>query len=360
MKFKEYINEKTTKKEFADALKNPNVRCGCEFEMYISDYGNGSGGSDEDEDDNYDGELDELDSNYIMSLDFPIELDSNNWEVIDDASLSSNLGGVEVVTPIMKLPELIDTIEKVFKWMDKYAYTDDTCGFHIHMSINNGKELDPLKLVLFAEEGLIYKVFPDRIDNDYATSIKKGHFRFMKPFTIDDIKMMAKKNKIDKEFNTEKYLGIHLSDLKSNHVEFRYMGGKNYQRKFNDIKMLIANYTHWLSIATDPDYKRKEYIIKMNKLVNYYNYSYLYNVVDYYRRKTQDDYIDYIKEPKLKKIAIKIASNIIKPYKSKLDSIPKVTERPPLGIKDMLMAGDIASDLFDEFKKEMSLQLEKK
>jgi len=276
---------------------------------------------DDDEQDN------EIDYHIFDGTGFPINFEkSKGWDVRPDGSLGEN--GVEVVTPIMKLPELIDSIEKVFKWIDKYGYTDNTCGFHVHMSINNYKELDELKLILFAEEGLIYKVFPDRIGNDYTASIKKGHIDKMTPFTPENIKeLMGKQNK---RLNIEKYLGIHLIDLENNHVEFRYMGGKNYHKKFDDVRNIIANYAHWMSIAGDPDYKRKEYITKLAKLADYFNYIYLNELIERFKFYTTLDDLQSIHISKGISIKdlVKIKDKLLKPYITKLKSLKKPSNIP--------------------------------
>ena len=274
----------------------------------------------------------------VEDLDFPVKL-THGWDVKDDSSLGSGSGGVEIVTPPLKLSELVDTIEKVFKWIDDNGRTDDTCGFHVHMSINNGSELDPLKLILFAEEGLVYKNFADRIGNTYAKSIKSGHINAISPFTVDDIIKVAKGSKLDKDLNTSKYLGIHLIDLKKNHVEFRYMGGDDYHKKFKDVREVIANYAHWLSIAGDSNYKKKEYITKVARLTNYFNYIYLNKVVNHFMELLTfyNDYMGnhgwisrhgFVDKNKVKPLADKL----IKPYKNELKSlpVPKDIKYPPL------------------------------
>jgi hypothetical protein len=125
--------------------------------------------------------------------------------------------------------------------MEKYTFTDDTCGFHIHLSMKSKYSIDPLKLILFVEEDRIYKDFEDRMYNSYAKSIKDAHINKLN-FTIDDLRKIAKKENIEKNMNLTKYLGLHLIELEKNHVEFRYIGGENYEKKFKEIRTLIVNY----------------------------------------------------------------------------------------------------------------------
>jgi hypothetical protein len=125
--------------------------------------------------------------------------------------------------------------------MDKYTRVDDSCGFHVHLSMKSKYPIDPLKLILFVEEDKIYKEFEDRIGNSYAKSIKDAHINKL-DLSIDDLRKLAKKEKLEKNMNLEKYLGLHLIELDKNHVEFRYMGGKDYHKKFKEIRELIINY----------------------------------------------------------------------------------------------------------------------
>jgi len=254
----------------------------------------------------------------VEELGFPLEV--RDFEVIEDASLGD--GGVEIVTGKEDISDLINIIKETFEWIDKIGYTDDSCGFHVHMSMGSKYELDPLKLILFVEEGKIYEKFEERINNSYAVGIKKGHFNRIEPFSRADIKKMLRDKKIDSNLEFGKYLGVHLVDLKNNHIEFRYMGGRNYHKKYKDVESVIANYAHWLSIACDPDYKRKEYLKKLNRMVNYYNAIYLYNIIKLYRDDVYKLFKVYHDVPV--KDLKRMAENIIKPYYKSFNTLPKL------------------------------------
>jgi len=66
----------------------------------------------------------------------------------------------------------------------------------------------------------------------------------------------------------EHYDAIRLIDPKTGHVEFRYMGSGGYHNKYDDVKRTIGVYAHNLSLAVDPEYKRKEYILKLQRITN--------------------------------------------------------------------------------------------
>jgi prefoldin subunit 5 len=54
------------------------------------------------------------DESSLMDMDFPYDLNKPGWEAKEDGSLNSDENGIEIVTGIEALPDLIDIIENVF------------------------------------------------------------------------------------------------------------------------------------------------------------------------------------------------------------------------------------------------------
>ena len=222
-------------------------------------------------------------ANILEVLNFPLDwsnvtTDENSknpliWKVVNDISLKTAPEfGVEVVTPVMQISKLINKIEEVFSWMKKHkCWTDHTCGFHVHISLKPSEHsmVDPVKLMLFTEEGLIYKDFKDRIGNKMASALKEVHTSNDVVFNQKTVKQVL--NNGIRGMSKAKFSGLHLIDLESNHVEFRYMGAKDYHKKFDFVKTNVVNYGHWMSIACDVNYKRKEYVRKVALIVNKFN-----------------------------------------------------------------------------------------
>jgi flagellin-specific chaperone FliS len=46
-----------------------------------------------------------------------------------------------------------------------------------------------------------------------------------------------------------------------------YMGGSGYHKKFDTIKVVVAQYIYNLLLARDPNFKKKEYIQKANRIL---------------------------------------------------------------------------------------------
>jgi len=193
---------------------------------------------------------------------------SKEWAVETDSSLSE--GGVEIKSPPLPLKEFIKVCPKMFKWISDVGHTDSSCGFHIHMSLKNisnlESNLDIMKLILFTDEGYIYKFFKDREDSTYAHSMKKK----VESATLSkkDWDQFVDYKKLRSLVYSEHYNGISWQSIEDNHIEFRYLGSNDYHRKWDKIKVIIAQYGYNLNLACNPAFKQKEYILKTRRLFN--------------------------------------------------------------------------------------------
>lgn len=218
-------------------------------------------------------------------------------------------GGVEMKSPPMQLPKFLNILPDILKWINKNGTTNENCGLHFHMSLDNVNNLqanlDIVKLILFTEEEFIYKFFPSRIDNVYAKQIKNKVIQGG-PSQIKEYaqKLVDKKNLNPEDARSvlgDHYDAVHkVSDSKNfTHVEFRHLGGKNYHKKTKEIKSLIGKYAVTLSLACDPNYKHKEYISKIVRIVNKIDKFILKKLYEYFGELIEGAYKN--KETKLKK-----------------------------------------------------------
>ena len=211
---------------------------------------------------------------------------STAWNIEEDGSLPE--GGIEITSPVKPVGEMIDAIEDMFDWIEDVGSTDNSCGFHVHLSTIEKKEFDAIKLLMFVEEDSILKYFKKRKFNSFTKPIE-----FLKDdyYTEKYLLNVLDKKKISKDLkNNEKYMGVHIVDLIDNHVEFRYMGGANYHKKFDEVKANIAKYSHWMEIATNPEYKRKEYLKKVNRALNKLKLGFFEQLLDYIKGEKQEEY----------------------------------------------------------------------
>lgn len=114
--------------------------------------------------------------------------DGNKWDLGTDGSLHTNqrgFCGYELTTPILSLnnPQDLETLKRVIElvYIHFQAYTNKTCGTHIHMSFNVPKVTNTL-IKQFAcayknSESTLYDkiVRRDRINNHYCRSVNPDY-----------------------------------------------------------------------------------------------------------------------------------------------------------------------------------------
>ena len=174
--------------------------------------------------------------------------DENNFKIEPDLSGGPEL--VELVTGPLPYINSKIILLKILKVLDKYARTDEKCSIHINVSFeDNGDDkilnnLNQIKLILELDEDLIYNSFPDRKNNIYAKSIKN-----LIPFKGFDFST----NAIDilqtnVQLPDTKYYGVNFSTVNKGRLEWRYIGGLNYQKKTSEILSLMD---YFISLTWD-------------------------------------------------------------------------------------------------------------
>lgn len=176
------------------------------------------------------------------------ETDENNFKIEPDLSGGPEL--VELVTGPVPYVNSKLILLKILKVLDAYARTDEKCSLHINISfedLEDGKilnNLNKLKLILEVDEDLIYKYFPNRVNNIYAKSVKslipfKGF-----DFSIDAVKLIQSNIQLP----DTKYYGINFRTIEKGRLEWRYIGGVDYHKKTADILYLMD---YFISVTYD-------------------------------------------------------------------------------------------------------------
>lgn len=171
--------------------------------------------------------------------------DKDNFKLEPDLSGGSNMA--ELITGPLDYFTARHYLLKILKFVQTHGYTNDKCSLHINISFDKElcdkdvKDLNVLKHILRTNEDEIYSIFPSRQNNIYAKSVKK-----LIPFKdydfsnvgVDVIKQSLK-------IPNDKYYGINMSninDYDSARLEYRYIGGKNYEKKSGDIIELMDKF----------------------------------------------------------------------------------------------------------------------
>ncbi len=150
---------------------------------------------------------------------------------------------VELITGPLPYFEAIVILIKTLKWIDENGYTDKKCAFQFGVSIDTSiypevppmEQINTLKYILGFDENFIYKRFPERMGSLYAKSIKRilPINKFVDPSNISFID----KNLF--EVPLEKNMGVNFLKLPDGYFEVRYLGGKDYQKRYTGIKEVI-------------------------------------------------------------------------------------------------------------------------
>ena len=184
---------------------------------------------------------------------------------------SGGTGMIELVTGPMPFVESKLIIAKTLKWIRENGSTNERCSIHVNVAFDGKKlgvpanvsSLDIGKFVLNFDEDKIYEAFPNRKDSVYAKSIK-----FIVPLsgmTQPSPERISWKNYM---FVSEKYYGVNFSKLPKNYIEFRYLGGKDYEKKYNTIMNLTEHFvvslyeTLMYPQYTDEDLKQLDAVLE--------------------------------------------------------------------------------------------------
>lgn len=191
------------------------------------------------------------------------------WLATFDSSIAQD-GGIEFVSPPMPLPEFLAICPKIFTWIQQQGGTNNNCGFHVHLSIDGVRDLksamDPIKLSMMVDEGIIWKHFEGREFSDYCRSTKKTLAQ--RGLTGDDIGKLVNKQKLNREIRADHFHSINFEHFESGRIEFRQMGGDNYHKKWTQVRQIMAMYSYAMSAACDPKYKQQEYMVRVARLAN--------------------------------------------------------------------------------------------
>ncbi len=218
--------------------------------------------------------------------------DGTFWAIASDSSISPDGdydAGLEIIMPTMDYVEGIEDIRLVVDYLRKNnAYTNDSTGLHINVSLGNidHSKLDYAKLIIMLGDSYILKQF-GRDFNEFARNslVKLGELldptqgfereKTTKAKAYAALMGNMRKNlnnTIAKEFgdiNFDNYFGKGTSiNFRHDYVEFRSPGGRNYLDNIDDIINTINRFVVAYAIAADPESHKKEYGKKLYKLAS--------------------------------------------------------------------------------------------
>lgn len=203
---------------------------------------------------------------------------AGHYAVEPDSSIEGDdgEGGLEFVSPPLPIPEMLADIDKVVKWASRIgAYTNESTGLHMNVSVPQQDQLDFVKLVMFLGDNYILEQF-GREGNHYCQSMldKIKSTARSNPDRVDEMlrQFQGGLNQLASKMvhtgSTSKYSSI---NVQSNRVEFRSPGGDwmgEYASDPGKVKNTLLRGVVALGVATDPTAYKQEYYKKLYKTLS--------------------------------------------------------------------------------------------
>lgn len=180
------------------------------------------------------------------------EVTKDEFKLEPDMSGGANL--VELVTGAQPYFEARIMIINICDWIKNNGWTNDRASIHLNLSFDKDKidnkyrisKMNVLKFILDFKEDQVFKLFPNRKGSAYAKSIK---FVLPREDTyFFDVNYISEKNFI---YPDSKYYGVNFDKRHKNYLEFRYLGGKDWENKTNNILYLLDQFLIQLWNSTE-------------------------------------------------------------------------------------------------------------
>lgn len=188
-----------------------------------------------------------------------------------EPDMSGGKGLIELVTGPIPYRNARIMVIKMLNWISKNGYTNDRASIHINLSFDKQYledrdtvlKMNVLKFILEFDEAQVYKFFPNREKSAYAKSVKWVMPKW-EAFHFDANQIASNNFK----FADTKYYGINFSKKEKNYLEFRYLGGADYEKKTDDILQLTESFLAqmWKS-CSDPRFS-PENKIELQRILN--------------------------------------------------------------------------------------------
>tara|TARA_R110000782_G_scaffold1387_3_gene5369 strand:- start:49506 stop:50801 length:1296 start_codon:yes stop_codon:yes gene_type:complete len=171
-----------------------------------------------------------------------------------EPDMSGGIKLMELVTGPMPYYNARLLIINVSKWIEENGYTNDRTSIHLNLSFDKNKienknrisKMNVLKFILDFKEDQVFKFFPGREGSAYAKSVK-----FILPnkdtYFFDGNTI----NQQNFTYPDSKYYGINFDKRHKNYLEFRYIGGKDWEKKTTTVLHMLDQFLVQLWNSTE-------------------------------------------------------------------------------------------------------------
>ena len=188
-----------------------------------------------------------------------------------EPDMSGGKGLAELVTGPLPYRNAKIMISNMAKWIRENGYTNDRASIHINLSFDKKylsdkdmiSKMNVLKFILDFNEAQVYKFFPGREHSVYAKSIK-----WIMPKTESYFFDGSNISSHSYKFADTKYYGINFSKKEKNYLEFRYLGGADYENKVEEISYLTEMFLMQMWNSCNAPLFTEENKLELKKILN--------------------------------------------------------------------------------------------
>lgn len=200
---------------------------------------------------------------------------AEDWHVEEDSSIKGDGTGMEIISPVFGISDGLTALDKVFDWIKSSASTNTSTGLHVSFSIEGKAALDYdyLKMIILFDENYTAKIF-NRLSNTFAVQMRSTVFTNLNDMT--SVSQMSERS-IQAAVAKLRGLSPHVHSIASKYFsfrhrsngvfEFRSMGGKDYEDRFDTIRKRIVAMAAVMKVGADPNMMAREYLSRVYRML---------------------------------------------------------------------------------------------
>lgn len=203
-----------------------------------------------------------------------------------DSSVNPDEGAEAVSDPPEELNAAMDTLERMLSVIHSYGFTDNQTGLHMSVSLRGvdmtKENFNIVKVMLLMDEPFVHQFFPERNTNVQRVMKEIGSqnrqrilLEMVKESIIDGDTISAIENNLtDTVIRAGKSTGLNINDLgnfdvNKRRIEFRYLGGKDYEKRLDTISFFAHRLIFMIKLGFDDEFAERDYMKRLVRFVDF-------------------------------------------------------------------------------------------
>jgi hypothetical protein len=214
-------------------------------------------------------------------------------DLIEDVTTDSSvIRGVEIITKPLPLKTFMSSLDDILSVVSDLGTTDDTTGLHLNVShklfkTNEIRRVNFLKMLMLMDIDFMQERSPSaktkwKERNHMVEALFKqinrnldSYLRIYDESGIYEVEKEMMNDLIQSEkFRSVNFTNTFLSTAEDRRrVELRYLGGKGYENRAEEIKRDLLFSCYAMLAAVDDQFLRREYLENLVRILNRYTMS---------------------------------------------------------------------------------------